>query len=95
MKKPKWVVEKERAKRAAANETVWRGNQKTRSDRRGLEWIDYYSSEEGLTLRQGHEYALVSRYENPTQESSDAMASMFLYYHDEKFQKPGARVSSR
>ena len=47
----------------------------------GLSFIDYYSSREGLTIQSGHEYVLISVYENPMDQQSDAMATMFLYIH--------------
>lgn len=72
-------------------ESVWKSNHESRSDAVGLAWIDYYSSSEGLPIHSGHEYVLISVYENPSDRPSDAMATMFLYYLDKSFEKPPSR----
>jgi hypothetical protein len=74
--------------------TVWKSSHESRTDGIGLSWIDYFSSREGLPIHAGHEYVLISVYENPTTEPSDAMATMFLYYHDKQFEAPSSSQSS-
>lgn len=66
-------------------ETVWKSYQQTHPERVGLEWMDYYSSVEGIPVYGDHDYQLISVYENPTAEDSTAMASMFVYYRDKEF----------
>jgi hypothetical protein len=68
-------------------ESVWKGVQQTSRERVGLDWIDYYSSEAGFPVYKDHQYELISVYENPGRERSDAMASMFLYYVDRDFDR--------
>ena len=68
-------------------ESVWKGVQQTSAGRVGLDWIDYYSSETGFPVYKDHQYELVSVYENPGRERSDAMASIFLYYLDHEFDR--------
>jgi hypothetical protein len=58
---------------------VFKSLHKNFDDKIGLERVDYYSSAEGIPLHAGHEYELVSVYDNPTEQNSDAMATMFLY----------------
>ena len=50
--------------------------------------MDYYSSPEGLPLYKDHQYELVSKYNNTTQEAVDSMAVMYLYMRDPRFEKP-------
>jgi hypothetical protein len=67
--------------------SVWKSTQTTHPDRPSLTNIDYYSGVEGLPIHAGHDYELVSVYDNPTSDATDAMATMFLYYLDQKFDK--------
>ena len=69
-------------------ETVWKSFHKTSSTRIGLDLVDAYSSAEGLPFHKGHQYELVSVYDNPTDKDSDAMATMFLYYLDKEYKNP-------
>jgi hypothetical protein len=66
-------------------ETVWHGDTRESRDRVGLDWIDYYSSEEGFPIYAGHQYELTSVYDKPPGPRSDGMASVFLYYLDRDF----------
>jgi hypothetical protein len=68
-------------------ESVWKSTQTTHPDRPSLTNIDYYSSVEGLPIHAGHDYELVSIYDNPTSKATDAMATMFIYYLDKEFDK--------
>ena len=54
----------------------------------GLEHVDYYSSEAGLSVFADHQYELVSVYDNTSDEAQDSMAVMFLYMHDQEFIRP-------
>jgi hypothetical protein len=71
-----------------AKKTVWKGLARQREDRIGLEHVDYYSSAEGLPLYKGHEYELISVYDNTSGVDQDAMAVLFLYLLDTDFKKP-------
>jgi len=68
-------------------ETVWKGVQESSRSRTGLDWIDYFSSEQGFPIYKDHQYELISVYDNPAKERADAMASMFLYYLDREFDR--------
>ncbi len=74
------------------SETVWKGIQRSSHDRIGLDSIDHFSSVEGVPVYHDHQYELVSVYNNPTTQDSDAMASIFIYYLDKEF-RPPARSS--
>jgi hypothetical protein len=54
----------------------------------GLAHVDFFSSEEGIPLYKGHEYEIVSVYNNTSGEDQDSMAVMNLYLLDKKFKKP-------
>lgn len=54
----------------------------------GLDHVDHFTSEAGVSLTRGHEYELVSVYDNPRKEDQDSMAVMNLYLADTEFKKP-------
>lgn len=66
-------------------ESLFLSRQRTHGDRLGIEFLDYYSSEEGIPIHADHDYQLISTYDNPTDSASDAMAVMYLYYLDKQF----------
>ena len=68
-------------------ESVWKGVQQNSRTRVGLDWIDYFSSEQGFPIYKDHQYELISVYDNPGAGRADAMASMFLYYLDREFDR--------
>ncbi len=65
---------------------VFKAHAKNRSDKIGLESIDYYENVEGIPISKDHEYELV--YNNTSGEDQDSMAVMYLYLHDKGFNKP-------
>jgi hypothetical protein len=67
------------------NQRVFMSQAKNYSDRIGISHLQHYSSEEGIPVYRDHEYELVSVYHNPTESPVDAMAIMYLYYWDKKF----------
>ena len=54
----------------------------------GIDRVDYYSSPEGIPFFKGHEYELISRYNNTSKADADSMAVMYLYLKDPNFKKP-------
>ena len=42
----------------------------------GIDRVDYYSSPEGIPLFKGHEYELISRYNNTSKADADSMLSI-------------------
>jgi len=71
-------------------ETVYKSLITNRKDRIGIVSAEHYSSAAGFTLFKDHEYTLISVYQNDTGERQDAMASMFLYFRDEGFERAHA-----
>ena len=57
-------------------------------DKIGIDRVDYYSSTEGVLVFKGHQYELISVYNNTSGENQDAMAVMFLYILDRDYTKP-------
>jgi hypothetical protein len=51
----------------------------------GLAHVDFFSSEAGIEVFKGHEYEIISVYENTSGEPQDSMAVMNLYLADEEF----------
>lgn len=52
----------------------------------GLSSVDHFSSQEGLPLLKDHRYELVSVYNNTSDEPQDAMADLFVFLRDNKFE---------
>jgi len=69
-------------------ETVFKSGARQFPDRIGLAHVDSYSSEEGIPIFKGHEYELVSVYQNVTDRDQDSMAVMNLYMLDRDFRPP-------
>ncbi len=68
------------------NETVYKSKTRQAEDGRiGLAEVEYYSSVEGLPLYKGHEYQLISVYDNTSGVDQDSMAIMLLYVHAKDF----------
>jgi len=69
-------------------ETVFRAEVDPADGKIGIDRVDYLASAEGIRLYQGHEYELVSVYENTSVESQDSMAVMYMYLLDHGFRRP-------
>lgn len=54
----------------------------------GIRHVDYFSSREGVALFKGHDYELVSVYDNTSGEEQDSMAVMYMYLLDQRFEAP-------
>lgn len=71
-----------------AGNVVYKASTKQAKRGVGLEHVDFLASESGVPLHKGHEYSIVSVYENSSGKDQDSMAVMNLYLHDLEFQKP-------
>jgi hypothetical protein len=69
-------------------ETVFESRMTQSEGRIGLDRVQEFSSEEGIPVYADHQYELISVYDNTTDEPQDAMAVMFLYMRDRRFEKP-------
>ncbi len=58
------------------------------ADHIGLEKVEHYESAEGIPVYRDHKYALISTYNNTTNETHDAMAIMYFFLHDKDFAMP-------
>ena len=65
--------------------TIFKSRARNFEDRIGLAHVDYLASEEGIPIRVGHEYEMVSVYDNTSEEDQDSMAVMYLYLRDLEF----------
>jgi len=54
----------------------------------GIEHVEYFSNEEGITVFKDHEYEVVSVYNNTSGVDQDSMAVMYLYLYDKDFRRP-------
>ena len=73
-------------------DVIYRFNVENYPDRIGIKKISHYSSVEGVKLFRNHEYELVAEYNNVTSEPIDAMAIVYMYLHDKKFDIAKART---
>jgi len=78
----------------STGETVFQSKARNYEDKIGLKKVEYFESVEGLPLYKGHEYEIVSIYNNTTQEDQDSMAVMYLYLHDLEFRKDRVHLST-
>jgi hypothetical protein len=74
--------------------TVFKSDAKNSEGRIGLDKVDYYSSSEGLPIYKGHQYQLISSYNNTTDEDHDSMAVIYMYAQDREFRKPNPSVAN-
>ncbi len=70
--------------------TLFKSQARNYADRIGLAAVDHYTSPEGIPVFTGHEYELVSTYNNTTDQDQDSMAVMYLYLHDLDFNRQQA-----
>jgi len=68
------------------NKTVFRSRATAPTKGIGLAHVETYSSDTGIPIYAGHQYELVSAYNNPTDKDQDAMATMFIYMLDKEFE---------
>ena len=60
---------------------LWQTDVVYEKGRRQIEKIPFYSSTEGFEMFADHEYEIEAFYDNETDQDTDAMASLYLYYH--------------
>lgn len=71
-----------------SGDTLFRSEAKNFTDRIGLKEVEFYSSVEGFEVHKGHEYELVSKYNNTSGADQDSMAVLFMYALDKEFERP-------
>jgi len=77
---------------ATTGELVYRFDVENYPDRIGIKNISHFTSQKGVKLFRNHEYELVAEYNNTTDEPIDAMAIVYMYLHDKKFDIDKART---
>jgi len=70
--------------------TVYKARTRQADEGVGLAHVDFYSSPDGIELFKGHEYEIISVYNNTSDEPQDSMAVMNLYLLDQEFKRPAA-----
>ncbi len=68
-------------------ETLFESKVRAPEDKIGIEYVDYFESEEGIPVYKDHQYQLVSVYNNTSDEPQDSMAVMYLYVLDKEFNR--------
>lgn len=61
----------------------------------GLEHVDFLSSPEGIPVQQGHEYELLTTYNNTSNQDQDSMAVMYTYVVDKEYRPPALPDTTR
>lgn len=64
---------------ATTKDTIINAHAKSFTQKIGLEFIQQFTFENGLSFYPSHQYKLVSYYNNPTKDIHTAMATMYLY----------------
>jgi hypothetical protein len=78
-----------------ARRTVFRSRATPPADGIGLARVETFSSVDGIPVYAGHQYELVSVYNNTSGRDQDAMATMLLYMLDKEFENAiGTGVAS-
>lgn len=78
-----------------SGEILFQSNMKNYADRIGVEKVEHYSSAEGIPVYKDHEYALISTYNNTSNEIHDAMAIMYFFLLDKEFKIPDEDAMAR
>ncbi len=68
-----------------AGETVFRSEIEGYDDKIGIRRLQHFEHAEGIPMYAGHEYELVSVYDNTTDRDQDSMAVLLLYMLDKEF----------
>jgi len=68
-------------------ETLFKSKVRAPENRIGIDYVDYFESEEGIPVYKDHQYQLVSVYNNTSDEPQDSMAVMYLYIFDREFNR--------
>ena len=66
-------------------ESVFRSNVEGYDDRIGIRRLQHFEQAKGIPVYAGHEYELVSVYNNTTDRDQDSMAVLLLYMLDKEF----------
>ncbi len=74
-------------KDATTNTTIFKSIITNSKDKKGIEEISEFSSVDGVKLFPSHQYNLILKVNNTTNQEIDMMGSMFLYFYDEKLDK--------
>jgi len=67
-------------------ESVFRSTAEGFDDRIGIRRVQHFEHVEGISMFAGHEYELVSVYNNTTERDQDSMAVLLLYMLDKEFE---------
>ena len=76
-------------------ESVFKSHVEGYDDRIGIRRVQHFEHAEGIPMFAGHEYELVSVYNNTTERDQDSMAVLLLYMRDKEFKKKTPSVLSR
>ena len=74
-------------------ETVFKSSARNSKDKIGLDYVDYFSSSEGIAIYKDHEYQLISSYNNTTDTDQDSMAVIYMYVLDREYKKPNLAIA--
>lgn len=67
------------------DKTVFKSSVEGLEDRIGIRRVEHFESTEGIPMFVGHQYEIVSVYENTTERDQDSMAVLLLYMLDKEF----------
>src|SRR6185503_20236758 len=78
-------------------ETLFKGYARHYPNNQDIESFESFSSEEGIPLYRNHKYETITVYNNITDKDIDAMAILYIYLWDKKFDnnkiKTGTKIN--
>lgn len=76
-------------------ELVFKSTARPLAEGVGLEHVDFLSSPEGIAVTLGHEYELLTTYNNTSDQDQDSMAVMYTYVLDKEYNSPALSANEQ
>jgi hypothetical protein len=68
------------------NKVIFRSEATPLKGQPGIAELSAFSSIKGVTLHNDHDYAITTQYNNTTDHPIDAMAILYLYFHNKRLE---------
>jgi hypothetical protein len=78
-----------------SGESIFTSRARNMTDIIGLEHVDYLSSAEGVPVTKGHEYELLTTYNNTSATDQDSMAVMYSFLLDKEYHGADLTVEAK
>lgn len=68
------------------DKVLYESRMESYEDKIGLKKVEHFASVEGIPIYKDHDYELISTYNNTSGQDQDAMALVYIYLHDKRFE---------